>query len=88
MTRVSLSLVAKRKLRHASTRPSPDLGVVPQLVRCEKAGRRIRVAQNARVCDSLRWLPLLAPLCQPWGGSSVGRLAVKRCALCPAGSLR
>ena len=24
----------------------------------------------------------------PWGGCSVGRLAVKRCALCPAGSLR
>jgi hypothetical protein len=31
---------------------------------------------------------LLDPLCQLGGWSSVGRLAVKRGALCPAGSLR
>jgi hypothetical protein len=32
-------------------------------------------------------LAALDPLCQPEGLGSVGRLAVKRCALCPAGSL-
>src|ERR1700756_858565 len=56
-----------------------------------QAGRVVQVYSTSgspggfrSLARPMRPLPV-DPLCQTRGGGSVGRLAVKRCALCPAG---